>query len=695
MDWDRRRAFGRWAEVAGTSALPEDKLFRRLDMAGRAERDWQQLSPDTKAMTEAYANGINAWLAAHEDDLPDEFEERRFEPWQPWHSVAVYQIRHFFMGTFHRKLWRGTVALRAEPALVRAMVGNVDGDTAMVPGSDGTPLDLLANAEAVLRSAREDLAAFADTDGASNSWAIHGSRTATGAPLLAGDPHRGIEFPNVYYQCHLTCDSFDVVGLSFPGVPGFPHFGHNADVAWCITHGMADDTDVFIEPGPLPIERTETIHVRNADSVEISCATTPRGPIVLGDPATDETLLAIQWTAWHGPDTTFDALWPMLAAIDVDTFEASLRPWVIPVNNVLSADTAGNISFQLRGRVVERPVANRWAPVPGDDAHGWRAIEQVPFDLLHHWRNPEQGFIVTANNRISDSPPYVSLDFANPSRHDRLVQLLDALEPASTDIGTMASMHLDVRSLVAGRLLPTLLAATPITEAGRAAQAHLVGWDGELTAESVAATVYSGVRLQWTKEVSDRLDLDGAHLVDPGSPSKLFAARALFGASQRLLGSDGWQSVPGLEAEGLPAVLGAAFDRVAEDLASRLGPDTAEWQWGTVHTMVSPHPLATARSEFSGLHPHVDGVPGDGDTVRCASIIPLHHDRAATGSVARYAFDLDDWDRSGWVVPHGVSGIRGSGHDLDQRRAWLDGELLPMVYTPAAVAAAAVETFQL
>jgi len=694
MDWDRRRAFGQWAEVAGPSAVAEDKLFRRLDMAGRAERNWRQLGADTRRMTEAYASGINTWLAAHGSDLPAEFEERSFDPWEPWHSVAVYQIRHFFMGTFHRKLWRGTVALRTEPDLVRAMVGNLALDSAMVPGS-GAPINLLADAEAVLRSAKADLAAFSDTDGGSNSWAVHGSRTATGAPLLAGDPHRGIEFPNVYHQCHLACDSFDVIGLSFPGVPGFPHFGHSADVAWCITHGMADDTDVFIETGTHAVERTETIQVRGSDSVEISCASTPRGPIVLGDPTSGEPKLAVQWTAWHGPDTTFDALWPMLIAADVDTFEASLRPWVIPVNNVLSADTQGNISFQLRGRVVERPAANRWTPVPGDDAHTWSGIEQVPFDELHHWRNPDQGFLVTANNRTSDDSPYISLDFANPARHDRVVELLRDLDPANTDVAAMSVIHADTRSLVAVHVLPLLLAATPTTDAGLSAQALLVGWNGDLGADSVAATVYSGIRLQWTAEVSKRLGLGGAHLVEPGSPVKPFAARALFNASQRLLAEEGWRLVPGVDDEGLPSVLGAAFDRVANDLAERLGPDPQQWHWRRAHTMVSPHPLATARSEFSGLHTPADGVPGDADTVRCASVNPHYGDRAATGSVARYVFDLDDWDRSGWVVPHGVSGIRGSGHDLDQRQVWLAGDLLPMAYSPTAVAAVAAETFEL
>lgn len=697
MDWDRRRALGRWAEVAGSGAVAEDKLFRRLEMAGRAQRNWEQLSSDTKDMTAAYARGVNAWAAANADDLPEEFDahDAGFETWEPWHCVAVYQIRHFFMGTFHRKLWRGTVALRADPALVQAMVGMVGEDAAMVPGTGEDIIDLLADAETVLVAARDELAAFPDTDGGSNSWAVHGSRTATGAPLLAGDPHRGIEFPNVYYQCHLACDSFDAIGLAFPGVPGFPHFGHNADVAWCITHGMADDTDVFVEHGALAVERTETIQVRGGESVEVTCASTPRGPIVLGDPASEAPSLGVQWTAWHGPDTTFEALWPMLTAADVDQFEAGLRPWVIPVNNVLSVDTAGNISFQLRGRVVERPTANRWAPVSGDDAHAWNGIEQVPFEELHHWRNPERCYIVTANNRISDSPPYVSLDFANPARHDRIVQLLSALDPAATDVSAMAAIHLDVMSLVARQVLPLFRTARPTTEAGRKALALLADWDGQLIADSPAASIYSGIRLAWANEVAERLALSGAHLIEPGFPSTVFSGKALFSASQRLFIDEGWKHLPGMEAASLPAVLGGAFDTVAADLTERFGPRADAWEWGRIHSMVSPHPLATARPELSELHPPVDDLPGDGDTVRCASVNPVYGNRAAAGSVARYVFDVADWDRSGWVVPHGVSGVRESGHDLDQRQTWLNGELLPMAYSPSAVAAVADHVFVL
>ncbi len=701
MEWDRLRFLGRWAEVAGPAAVAEDVLFRRVDLAGRARQAWGRLNPETRAMTEAYADGVNGYLATlGPDDLPAEFEAHPEvpAPWEPWHCVALYQLRHFFMGTFHRKLWRGAVALRAEPALVAAMVGTVADDGAIVPGlraGGPGPVDLLARAEEVVAANTEALRALPDADGGSNSWAVHGSRTATGGPLLAGDPHRGIEFPNVYHQCHLRCDEFDVIGLAFPGVPGFPHFGHNAGVAWCITHGMADDTDVFVEHGPFEVTRHETVAVRDGEPVTVACADTPRGPVALGDPAGGGPALALAWTAWHGTDTTFDALWPMLRATDCDTLEAGLRPWVVPVNNVLTADTAGNISFKLRGRVVERPPANRWTPVPGDAAHAWDGLEPVAFDRLHHWRNPDRGHLVTANNRTGDEGPYVSLDFAGPARHDRIGQLLDGLPAATAD--DLTAIHLDTVSLVARRLRPLVAAATPDTGPGRAARDLVEAWDGDVTADSAAATVVTRLRLWWTAEVLDRLDATTPRLMTPGFPSALFSGRASFEAATRLLGAEGdteggWRLVPGLADEGLAAVLGRGLDQVAAELASELGAEPSAWRWDRVHTMVSPHPLASVRPGFEHLHPPVDPCPGDGDTVRAGSVNPVTGARMATGSVARYLFDPLDWDRSGWVVPHGVSGVRGSGNDLDQRPQWLAGELIPMAFSPEAVAAVAVST---
>ena len=168
--------------------------------------------------------------------------------------------------------------------------------------------------------------------------------------------------------------TFDVIGLAFPGVPGFPHFGHNDRVAWAITHGMADDTDVFVEREPVAVERTETILVRDAEPVTVSIARTPRGPVILGEPGGSGPVLSMMWTGIFAPDTTFDSLWPMLEARSVDELERTQAAWALPVNNLLTADVDGDIAFHLRGHVVERPIANRWVPVPANAYYSWDGL---------------------------------------------------------------------------------------------------------------------------------------------------------------------------------------------------------------------------------------------------------------------------------------------------------------------------------
>ena len=695
MEWDRRRAMGRWAEVVGMVGAREDAFFRRLGLAAISQADYAALDGRTQAMCEAYARGVNRWLSTHEDALPVEFEHHSAPPerWEPWHCVAVYKLRHIFMGTLTRKLWRGRIMAQAGPEAVMATVGDVESDTAMVPG-DGSRPDLLADAASVLDACAADMAALAaamDSDGASNSWALSGQRTASGKPLLAGDPHRGIEFPNVYHQCHLRCDEFDAIGMGFPGVPGFPHFGHNAEVAWGITHGMCDDTDVFVErfqPGSTLGEpwRTEELHIRGEGTVEVLCGSTPRGPVVLGDPA-DGVALSMQWTGMFGPDTTLDALWPMLVASSTAELVEAVRPWVLPVNNLLAADRDGSIAFKIRGRVVERSPASRWTPVPGTDEFAWDGLEPVPFEDLPEWTDPERGYLVTANNRTADGGPYISLDFAGPSRHDRICELLTPMSGATVD--DMSAVHGDVTSLVAANVLGLIIeyAVECGHELSHTLLDMLADWDQRMTADSAPATIYAVVKRRLIEAIIERLGIAGAQLGAAGWPPAAEASRMAAGAATRMLCERNLDVVPGLDNPiGRRMAASACVDETAAELTQRLGADPQEWTWGKVHRMASPHPLASALAAARDLHPPVDGCAGDGDTVRQGGTAPETGERAIHGSVARYAFDLGDWDDSGWVVPHGVSGVRNSGHDLDQRQAWLDCELIPMAYSPQSVA---------
>ena len=713
MEWDRRRAMGRWSEVVGMAGAREDAFFRRLGLAAIAQSDYAALESRTRAMCEAYARGVNRWLADYADALPPEFEHHPSppDPWEPWHCVAVYKLRHIFMGTLTRKLWRGRIMAQAGPDAVMATVGDIEADAAMLPGDgehrhgpgDAPRPDLLADAASALDASAADMAALAaamDADGASNSWAISGERTASGKPLLAGDPHRGIEFPNVYHQCHLRCDEFDAIGMGFPGVPGFPHFGHNAEVAWGITHGMCDDTDVFVErfeAGSMLAEpwRTETLEIRGEGSVDVLCGSTPRGPVVLGDPA-DGVALSLQWTGMFGPDTTLDALWPMLVAPSTSELIEAVRPWVLPVNNLLAADRAGAIAFKIRGRVIERSPASRWTPVPGTDEFAWDGLAPVPFEALPQWIDPARGYLVTANNRTADGGPYISLDFTGPSRHDRICELLAPMTGAT--VADMSAIHADVTSLVAPKVLD--LIAEYAVECGHELSHPLLDmladWDQRMTADSAPATIYAVIKRRLIEAITERLGIAGAELGAGGWPPAAEASRMAAGAATRMLCERNLDVVPGLDNPiSLRMAFSACVDETAAELTQRLGDDPQSWTWERVHRMASPHPLASALAAARDLHPPIDGCAGDGDTVRQGGTAPETGERAIHGSVARYAFDLDDWDNSGWVVPHGVSGVRGSGHDLDQRQAWLDCELVPMSYSPAAVASATVHEHEI
>ncbi len=243
---------------------------------------------------------------------------------------------------------------------------------------------------------------------------ISGARTASGLPLVAGDSHRGLDTPSVYYQIHMTCPTFRVSGYAVPGVPGAPHFSHTAYVAWGMTHGYGDYQDLYIErfrtqdgrleyayqDAWLPAEvADETLQVRDGAPETLRIVATQHGPIITGDPAAGAGL------AFCHPGTQSGTPWPdsvyrLLVAKSADEAEEALREWTEPVNNVVYADVHEAFGYRYRGRIPLRSMANAWRPVPGwTGEHEWNG--QIPFEDLPHMRNPEAGFVVTCNNGVT------------------------------------------------------------------------------------------------------------------------------------------------------------------------------------------------------------------------------------------------------------------------------------------------------
>ena len=264
-----------------------DVFTRRADLRRAARLEYDSLDTESQAVLDAFAHGINAFLEL-DRDLPTDLTLAGVtpEPWAPWDSCAVFLVRHVVFASWQKKLWRGRLAQLLGAETVARLEGRGDADVPLIvpPGALGEPISIdPTELDTVLTA----MAEASDPAAGSNSWALAGDRTRSGAPLVAGDPHRLVEVPGVYYQCHLACPDFDAVGLAFVGVPGFPHFGHTAGVAWCVTNAYGDYQDLYVERlDGSPPSRTEVITVRDAEPVMIDCYETTHGPVLFGDPDT-------------------------------------------------------------------------------------------------------------------------------------------------------------------------------------------------------------------------------------------------------------------------------------------------------------------------------------------------------------------------------------------------------------------------
>jgi penicillin amidase len=708
MEYDRRRAAGRWAEAAGTSAVPADLLARRLQLAPAARADIAVMDPETRAMFAAYAAGVNAFLASGEP-LPVEYAITGItpEPWQPWHSVAA------------QKIAQAQLLARIGPERFAMLeFGSPVGSSVILPPG-GVVSRLFAQAAEEIAAAAEHLGFLAEVMAGSNSWAVHGSRTTTGKPVLCNDSHRALDVPSVYWQVHVSCPTFNVIGATFPGMPAFPHFGHNGRVAWNITHTGGDYQDLYIEqfrareraepgdPDEVVLEvrtpdgwtiadRTmETITVRGGTEVQAEVWRTRHGPIVHGDPRTG-VALALRYTATDQPRRGFEALRPMLTARTVDELFDAQQEWVDPVNNLVAADTEGNIGYLTRGALpVRRSTAARRFPVPGwTDEHLWTGI--VPFAQLPRSVNPPEGFIATANQRVIDGDtPYIAAQFAPPSRADRIVELLTAKDRYTPD--EVMAMQGDVLSRPARTWAALLARSGPYEGDAERARALLAGWDGNLLPNSAQALLYAYMRREVARALFEPVVGERtwrwltSEAVPPlGRMISQWLANVIAAVERGAAATpDGraWDAV-------LPDTLAAAW----RSAVAKAGPDPAAWRWGEHHGTNAQHTLAAAFPEYAAaLNPARAFVGGDSDTLQCAAYgWSGRNDFDITNlSVYRQCVDLADIAHASFVIPGGASGLPGTEHYGDQLEHWRTHRRIPAHYTQQDVTAAAVETLTL
>jgi penicillin G amidase len=697
MEYDRRRAAGRWAEIAGPDALPGDVLARRLSIPEAAHADLAVMSPPVREMFEAYALGVNAVIAsgARPTELAG-MADAVIEPWQPWHSVAAYKVRHILMGEWQHKLLEASVLARAGAEAFARLDSRAPAGSPLAVPPGGRLAQVIADAGDDVARAAPHLGFLAEAEPGSKAWAVSGSATEHGGAVLCNDSHRALDAPNVYWQCHLLCPDFGVIGAAFPGVPGFPHFGHNGQVAWAITHASADTQDLYLEwfdedrPGWYRTEdgwaqagrHTETITVRGAEPVTVQVWTTRHGPVVHGDPLAGMAM-ALKYTATCRAGRGFEPLLPMLTARNADELIDTQRDWVDPVNNLLAADTGGHIAYQTRGELpVRSSPAHRRLPVPGwDGGCEWTGI--VPFAEMPRCVDPDVGFVMTANNAIVEGDePYITYSFSQPFRAERLRQHLAGTQRHTAE--GLAALQSDTVSWPAqawSRLLGGL--APYENEDAEEARLMLAGWDGDLRRESSHALLY-GCFQRALADALYRPVLGYATwrwLVDGTVASAdSLIRRWLANDTWELLGGPTTAREPGKERRVrnvLPAVLAAAWRQARQISAGR------PWRWDGTHRATGVHPLA--------MPSPTAGMGGDADTIQAAAYgwrmaAPF---AVTVLSVYRQVVDLADPGAASFVIPGGASGDPDSPHFADQLTEWAEHRRVPMLSAWPDVEAAA------
>ena len=700
MEFDRRKAFGRWAELVGEPGLESDITMRKFQIEGSVIHDLTHLNSETLLMLTAYSDGVNAFINST-SSLPVEYKLTNSKPelWSPKDCLAVYKVRHIMMGVFEGKYWRAQLLNNLGPERTADLIkGYQQGHLLIVPPLDtytGPDLDGLES----LGSSIESIAWMQeDPEAGSNSWALHGTKTSSGKPLLAGDPHRGLDTPNCYYQNQVTCPDFDVVGLSFPGCPGFPHFGHNEKVAWCVTHAMADYQDLYIEKIVANSSRTtyvwkdqelelglkkESIKIAGLPDHQVTLKSTKHGPVI-SENSSGTRAIAFKYTSTAAINRGFEALIPQMTASSISEADQAMEKWVDPCNNYMFVDVQGDIQYLNRGQVPIRKFDNAWLPVPGwTGEHEWEG--NIPFGKLPRSINPENGFIVTANNKIMGDqfPYYMALDYAPEFRAKRIVHRIEELDKATVE--DMLSIHSERTSIPASVYVPHVLNLSNLNPLQAQAQRILRNWTYKMDPDSAAAAVYSAFRWKLHLKVigsllgvlADQALVSGGR----GAPTHInhLAIRLIEG-----LENEDCSLLP--DGETWDTTIARAFAEGVGYLRETIGKDPEEWGWGKLHYTNPTHTLSEIFSNHKDLlNPPSVPMGGDGDTPQAGSFA-MSNPFIMTGmSVARYVFDPSDWDNSRWIVPLGSSGHPGSSHYSDQTDLWSKVQAIKMAYTPKAV----------
>ena len=625
---------------------------------------------------------MNAFLDSHKDALPPEFliAGDQPEPWKPanllvWGKLISLELSH----NYELEALRAHLGQKLGPDEAAWMFPGT------TPGAPVTTLPARSETHAKAESVEDEIGALIGIrHGASNEWVVAGSRTATGKPILANDPHLGIEAPILWYLARIVTPEGSVKGATVPGLPGVL-LGQNDSIAWGFTTADTDAQDLFIETvdpsdpskyltpdGSKPFEtREETIRVKDGADVKLIVRATRHGPVLsdvsanLGAVAGAGKVATLAFTGLGDRDTTIEALMRLNAARNWDEFLDAMRLFQTPTQNIVYADVSGDIGFFSPGLVPLRKSGDGLAPVDGaSGAFDWTGM--IPFEQLPQLHNPPAGFAFNANNANvpDDHQPNFGRDWEENFRARRIQQFFDTIDKHSLD--TSAEMQADILSLAAKALQPFIATIAPSDERARQAQAMLTSWNGAMDKNRVEPLIFTAFLRALHADLLQ--EKTGVNMEALGP----FAATTLISLMRD---HPSWCGAPDKPDPDCRTALGRALDQSLALLVKRDGADMSQWRWGAEHVSLLEHkvyshvPLLDRVSDLS--------VPSSGGfyTLDRGGGFDTPPDRPfarTQGGGFRGIYDLANPEKSRFMIATGESGHIFSRHYRDLVPLWND-----------------------
>lgn len=708
MDIMRRAAAGELAELLGDDFVEHDREQRILGLRVAARLAVAAASDQNRAHFADYARGVNAYIESHRDRLPLEFQILRYspQPWKPEDStlIAAEMVQELNHGPYADALAREKILAKLGPELTTDLFVNSSwhdrpptvsrpkfDENSVSPDDDsdtGEDSSVTGLHRPVFPQPPPAVAESHWVVG-SNNWVVSGAHTVSGKPLLSNDMHLGHQMPNLWYEAHLRCGSFDVAGVTLPGIP-YVTVGHNQRIAWGFTNVGPTVEDVYIEHfnadgqyqtpdgWKQPEHRREVIHVKNKPDVVVDVVLTRHGPIISELVPGETRKLALRWTLYEGVRNPF---FEVNSAQNWEEFRGAFSQLDAPGQNVVYADVDGNIGYQTTGKVPIRAAGDGSLPVDGsDNAHEWTGY--IPFEQLPSVFNPPSGIAATANARISPDnyPNSISSGWEAPWRAARIYRVLESGKKFSPS--DMLALETDIYSdpdrFFAERFVYAVDHAKNASARAKEAAEIMRGWDGRMTADSAAPTIAYRARVELMRLLlepklgpapKDRHQLEATlswKTYNWGMQS-VWLENVLLHQPKRWLPD----AYPGYD-ELLAAAVSAA---VGDAEAPR---DLNSWKWGPFHPVEIQHPIL-GRITFlkawtgPGLHPQ----SGSGYTVK--AVTRTH------GPSERMTVDLSNLDQSTLNLVTGQSGNFLSPYYMDQWKAWYEGFTYTLPFSKPAV----------